>query len=241
MTEQDQPLAESVATADEFGAEYRSLSTMAVVALLLGLASTAVFAAPVLLILPVVALMVSVVALRAIAAKPDVLTGRTLAVIGLLLATVSLAGSLTRDSLYARWMSHQARPAAEAWIDLVAAGDVDGSFYLTMGAGDRELYRRATQGEADPKVAGQMQQTKEAYDTDPAVERLSKLGSGVQARWVSDGPMKQVRPRQVRLLLNYVVTSAAGETCRVALLMERLAPRGVPAEWHVAQQQLSDD
>src|SRR5688500_10904316 len=84
MSTSDQP---HVSSLDETAlASYQGVSIMAVLALLLGVASALALVHPFLWVVPPVAVVLSILAIRAIDAPDSNLTGRRLAIAGLALA-----------------------------------------------------------------------------------------------------------------------------------------------------------
>ncbi|MEM6654369.1 MAG: hypothetical protein AAF596_01075 [Planctomycetota bacterium] len=115
---------------DEAG--YRQLSTAAVVALVLGLASPLVLLGSVFVVAPLVAIAVGLVAVRSIAARPEALSGRPLALWGIGLAAGFLAFSAGNAQVVGWLLARQARPTAEAWLAAVRDGDVIRAGDLTV-------------------------------------------------------------------------------------------------------------
>ena len=135
FTESESPQISSH-DADEWG-QYRSLSTLAVVAFILGLCSLLVFASPLMLVVPLAAIAAALLALRGIAAAEGGLSGAGLARCGLALAILfsvaAVARVKTRDALLRQqvdtvarqWMmlATQNRPKAMLKMMTKAAGD----------------------------------------------------------------------------------------------------------------------
>lgn len=107
--------------AEELG-KYTSLSSMAVCALVLGLASPIALLAPLMVVIPLAGVVVALFALMQIANSAGALSGRPLATAGLVLSVICGIASplrvVVRDSMY----SDQAEEAGRVWL-LAAANN----------------------------------------------------------------------------------------------------------------------
>jgi hypothetical protein len=112
--------------------EYRSLSVLALVSLVLGLLSPLCFGAVLLMAIPLVGIAVSVLALRQIAASGGTLAGKWAAVTGLVLCVVFAVAPVTRVYVLRSIRTHQADEFAHNWINMMLAGKTDRAFRLTM-------------------------------------------------------------------------------------------------------------
>lgn len=112
-------------------AAYRGISPMAVLALVLGLASPLAVFNHFLLILPILGTIVALLAIRRIAASEGELAGRRLALAGLALAVVCATALLTRDAVSKQVVAGQAAPWAEEWCRLVMADRHEAALELT--------------------------------------------------------------------------------------------------------------
>jgi hypothetical protein len=113
-------------------ASYRGVSVLAVLTLILGLASALALAHPFLWVLPPATLVIGWLALRAIGVEGSNLTGRGLALLGMALAMVfgvwAPAQILTRQAkIYA-----QARVFADEWLELIRAGKLHAAHQLAV-------------------------------------------------------------------------------------------------------------
>lgn len=102
--------------------QYRSISRLAIAALFAGLASALAMAHPVLWSLPPLAAVLSVLAVRHVARHESVLTGHWMAVVGLVLALVCGAASISRVVAARRIVRAQAQQVAVAWLQLLRDG-----------------------------------------------------------------------------------------------------------------------
>ena len=135
--------------ADELG-QYRSLSTLAVVALLLGLASPLFFTARAFSAIPVAGVAVALVALLRIHASQGSQTGATIAKLGLLLSVVFFVAphalSYVRDSTSLR----MAERTAHRWVDAVSHQRWGEAATLTDQAKLYSLLPRSSAPDAPP-------------------------------------------------------------------------------------------
>lgn len=219
--------------ADEFDADYRSLSGSAVVALLVGLLSPVALLAPMLVVVPLVAIAVAAVALRSLAANREVLTGRPLALTGLALAVASLAMTTTRDAVRHRLLSAQAEQAARVWIEQTVAGQLDSSYLMTLDRGRRAMATNPAVAESDEAVV-EIAKAKAAYAERDTVQQLAALDGDVTVERTSNGELRRVDSRRMQLLQDYRVDDASGARVDLTLLLERTAGSKGPATWRIA-------
>lgn len=110
--------------ADELG-RYTSLSSLAVFALLLGLASPVALFAPLLAVVPFVGILCALFALTRINSSAGGLSGKKLAYWGLALSVLCVVAAplriQMRDTLYGR----QADSAARQWLELVSKNQTE--------------------------------------------------------------------------------------------------------------------
>lgn len=99
--------------------EYRALSVWAIAALLLGLFSALTLVAPLLAIVPLVAMVVGAIALYRIAADSERLAGRWMALVPFILAPLFLGWSLTREFSRRERMYTHAREFADDWLQIL--------------------------------------------------------------------------------------------------------------------------
>lgn len=113
-------------------AEYRTISSLAIVGLLFGLAAPLCFIMPLLMAIPLVGAAISIVALRQIAASEGALAGRWAAAAGLALCVASAAAAISHSQVTRYLHSQQAEAFAREWIALLLAGNADEAFGLTV-------------------------------------------------------------------------------------------------------------
>jgi hypothetical protein len=101
---------------------YRPVSALAVLAAVAGVCSAAALAAPVLWMLPLVAVGLSLAALADVARPPTGKAGRWAALLGLALA-LGFGAQATVTAAATHWlMNRRAEAAATYWLDAICAG-----------------------------------------------------------------------------------------------------------------------
>ncbi len=117
---------------------YRSISVTAVLALLFGCASALALVHPFLWVIPAVAVVTAIFALRAIANEGANLAGRGLAIAGLILALFFGGWAPTRIVTRQWHLYRQARPYADQWLELLRAGKIYEAHQLMQAADERQ-------------------------------------------------------------------------------------------------------
>ncbi len=108
--------------ADELG-QYQSLSTLAVLALLMGAASPLLFASPIFSVIPVCGIAIACLALLRIAASDGALTGRFLAKAGLALSVAFLMAPVAHSYVRDAAALGSAEQTAQDWLKATASED----------------------------------------------------------------------------------------------------------------------
>jgi len=124
--------------ADEWG-QYRSLSTLAVVALALGLCSSLVLVSPLMMVVPLATVAIACLALKGIAASDGGLSGVRLAQCGLALAILFGVMSVARVQFRDQLLQSQVDQAARRWLSLAALGRPDKMLSLITPAAMQKL------------------------------------------------------------------------------------------------------
>jgi hypothetical protein len=112
--------------------EYRPVSRVAVVALALGLASAVAFLHPVLFIVPVVAVVTSLLALRQTSDPGNGLVGRGLGQVGLAMAIVLGGSGATFYFARLYFVAREAHAVSDQWFELLARGKPHMAHQLTV-------------------------------------------------------------------------------------------------------------
>ena len=98
---------------------YRAVSALAILSLVVGLLSMVAVASPLFGVVPLVAMVVSGVALRRIALNSDRLSGRWMAVVPLFLAPLFLGWGLSRDFSRRDKVLTHARKFGDDWLQIL--------------------------------------------------------------------------------------------------------------------------
>jgi hypothetical protein len=142
MTSPDRSAPDHLHPDDEALAQYASVSRWAVLAVALGLVSSLVLVSPVLVVLPLAAIVVAVLAMRQIAASEGRLLGHVPATVGLCLATLFMGWGLSRQFTREAELTRQAQQFAEGWLILVRQGKLQEADQLVRTP-DERLHDRA--------------------------------------------------------------------------------------------------
>ncbi|MEM7311607.1 MAG: hypothetical protein AAF497_00510 [Planctomycetota bacterium] len=230
---QEQTIEPAFRSNPEEVVEYRSISKLAVVALILGLASFAAFAHPVLWCIPVAAVVVSIFAVR-ITSQPEY-AGRWAAVCGLVLALVCGGAASSLKLVEKMVVKKQARTFSDAWVELLAEKKLTMAYEWTMS----RRYRRPSDmsimeyyGQND-EAAGDLTTFKKRDE----LRAIQKLGPDVRVTFLSTGSVQR-SPFTHRCSSTYRFENAAGE--KVDLVVEANRTDDIEstslvkdARWHV--------
>jgi hypothetical protein len=113
-------------------ADYRSISALAIVSLVIGLISPLCVLSPPFLVLALCGAAISLIALRRIALSDGRLAGRWAATMGLALCIASGVCAVTRNATVRYIRSGQAEEFAQNWLATLISNDTDRAFKLTM-------------------------------------------------------------------------------------------------------------
>lgn len=154
---------------------YRTLSVLAIISLIFGLASPLCFGGPLLMAIPIVGVAVSILALRRIELNSSILAGRWLAVCGLILCVACATAAPSRDFVLRTIRTHQAKDFGERWITMLLNGQTEHAFRLTSDATHRP-----------PPPEPGMPPQKPAYEVfteQPTVKSLASAGANAEVRF----------------------------------------------------------
>ncbi|HVT26670.1 MAG TPA: hypothetical protein VHE81_01505, partial [Lacipirellulaceae bacterium] len=111
---------------------YRTLSVLAIISLMFGLASPLAFGGPLLKGIPLFGIAVSLLALRRIAVSGGVLAGRWIAIVGLVLCVACGIAPFSRDLVQHSIRTSQTEKFGRNWIALLTSGKAKQAFHLTI-------------------------------------------------------------------------------------------------------------
>jgi hypothetical protein len=189
--------------------EYRTISALAIVALVFGLAAPLCFWAPFLMVIPLVGAGLSIVALRRIAASDGALTGRGVALAALALCLASATASISHDRVTRHLRSNQAEVLARQWIDLLLNGRTQAAFALTVD-GSRPPAPPGP-GEPPPKET-----PFETFTKNPVVKALVGAGPDSNVRFERISSYRPLSSRQVVVQQEYSIVPAASKNSQAS-------------------------
>jgi hypothetical protein len=200
--------------------EYRTMSALAIVAFVFGLASPLCFWAPLLMGIPLFGAAMAIIAVRRIAASEGGLAGRGLALVALALCLVSATAAISHDRVTRYLRSNQAEEMARRWIGLLLAERTQEAFQLTVDG----LRPPAPPG---PGMPPPTETPLETFTKNPVVQALSAAGPASDVRFdgmLSYSPMSS---GQLILQQRYSITPSAatgsqsGSSIEVILSVQR--------------------
>jgi hypothetical protein len=157
----------------ELVADYRTLSALAIIGLLFGLASVHCLASQLFLVVPLIGAAISLMALRRIAMSDGLLGGRGAATAGLVLCVACGLAAISRDAVTRHLRTRQAEQVGRNWISLLLAGDTGTAFRLTV-----ESSRPAPPPE--PGMPAPQANPYEEFRKHSLVQAISTIGSDSQ-------------------------------------------------------------
>jgi hypothetical protein len=157
---------------DAESAEYRSVSALAVISLIVGSLGFAVLFEPIAWVLAAVGLMLAAVAWFRIERSEGALVGRKVAIAAILVSDVFLVAAPIEAWRYHCRVEAEAVEFAERWFDVLREHDGEMAYLLTL----RPEYRRRMVETGDPTVDERYQGNLEFYLGQPIIKKLLSLG-----------------------------------------------------------------
>jgi hypothetical protein len=213
--------------------EYRTLSVLAIISLVMGLAAPLAVAAPFLLAIPLFGIAVSLVALRRIAVSEGVLAGRWAATIGLVLCVASAIMPISHDLIQRTIRVNQAEKFGRDWVALVTSGNSKEAFRMTV---DGTRPAPPPEPNAPPKPAPY-----ETFVDQPVIKALQAAGAGADIRIRDTVGYQAATYRSITVRQLYSVTPASaagagagGQPTEFVLSLQRATlPRESMSRWLV--------
>lgn len=235
----DSVSAPAVVVGSEEEAGYRTISVLAIVSLVLGIASPLSLIAPLLFAIPICGAALAFLAMRRIAASDGALIGRAAAAIGLALSIASVTAAYSRTTLTQELLSRQARVEALEWCRLLQLGSIEGALQLTSSS---------IQHPPPPlpdAPADESPSPLETFRTDPVVKLLLGPGHGETVKYVQDTAFDPGTGGSARIQQQFTVSAAAdaGQTSptTIEIVMQRTGPYGHnPPQWQVSAYRIDD-
>ena len=210
--------------------EYRSISKLALVALGLGLASALVLANPLLVPIPLVTVAVAIVSLRSIQSSGGQVVGRTPAIIGLCLATLFLGWGVAARFTRAMTLEAHAREFAEAWLKLVAEGDLQQADQLRLSPHNR-VRSVAARKDVYEKNAEAINSMTNFFGT-PTLRNFIAQGKNVRLQYESLDALERSTVYD-RIVLRYSFGDSRSESTRPLMISVKREIHEDHAEWVV--------
>lgn len=183
-------------------AQYRSVSRTALVALGLGIASALALASPVLSPIALFAIVAAVISLRGIRQSGGQVVGRVPAILGLGLAMFFLGWSTAHSFSRENALEGRAREFAEAWLTLVAHGELQQADQMRIPA-----HTRMQSGEAIKEFYEQNPDAAKGltnFFSTPVMKDFLAKGSDVEFRFDSlDGSERDAESDIMTLKYTY--------------------------------------
>ena len=160
--------------------EYRRVSVLAILALLLGLAASAALIGGVLLALPVAGLGVGLLAIVKINSRAEHLSGRALAQWGIFFSMLFGVAAVVHPLLFQEIVDRQGRSFAQSWLELLATGNTKQALkYVDMRTKSQMAPRDAGKPAADVDIEAEIFK---AFQQDPIVQQLRSAGKQARIR-----------------------------------------------------------
>jgi hypothetical protein len=222
----------SSAQLDRDTIEYGPISGWAFVAVFLGLLSGAAVAGPILWFIPLVAVVISLIAMRKIAASAGQLSGWKLALLGLLAAVFFGIAGPARTFSRQYYLQARAVRFGEKFIDLLEQNQPLTAFQCTLSPG---LRKPLSADESD--VFAKTPDRKAAYETFlkiPSVKALLDAGPRAKvnllsARYVGSSEIEDA------VAINYQIATPddGGKSTVVQLDAIRMISNGSTEQWRI--------
>ena len=163
--------------------EYQSVSTLAVISLVLGLASVLALAAPILLAIPVAAAGAALVALGSIRRSAGRVVGERIARWGLFTALVFGVCAVVREPVRYAVLNQQAVEAVEQWVSLLADSRYQESFDRLSPTKVARLQPQVEPGGVPPSPLETREHMLQRIKVDPLVQRLAEFSPDVDVTY----------------------------------------------------------
>jgi hypothetical protein len=211
---------------------YRSLSVLALISLVFGLASALSFGMPLLLGIPLFGIAISLLALHRIAASDGTLTGSWMAVVGLFLCIAFLIAPFSRDYVLRAVRVHEAQSIARTWLETLLAGHPEQAFRLTVD-GNRAP-PQPMPGEPPTKPQADPYQT---FLGSPTVKAIQTAGANAE---ISAGEIREYTPQTYRnIVIRQVFTVKPTPTAKGTEVLLTIQRSQFPGEsmsrWLIAR------
>jgi hypothetical protein len=216
--------------------EYRPVSRLAVIGLLLSLPSIALFVnlTWALFIFTMPAVLISAIALRAIRRSDGALAGEAVALMGIVISVACGLGWVTAEMVTKLVTQYEARQAVDDWIEKMRTGQSGAAFLLTQAP---RMRRISFNPEEHRKLRKQFPIAQEAshYDNflaDPILGQFLRNGEQVKAEYVGLVAQRTVNTSVVYNFKYRLTTPETEGDWIVAVRSEdEMTDQGMRREW----------
>jgi hypothetical protein len=210
---------------DELG-QYSSLSTLAVAGFLLGMLSVLAFITPSLVVIPLTAMAVALLAMAKIRSSAGSQTGVWLARAGFFLAILFAVGAVSRVALRDRLSTHFAEAAAQQWLRAVSTDKMEEALEMMTPSGLMKLQlppaaRDAPPSPFDPMVAVDILQR------DPLLRALEPAPDSSEITFQLAEGTFIASPRKTQVGCRFGASGTRAENVEFQMVIERMdGPQG---------------
>lgn len=194
--------------------EYRSLSLLAILALVFGVAAPLAIFGPVLMVVPIFGIAIALLALRSIAISDGAMTGRWAAMTGLVLSCASLVFPVSHDWIQRSIREREADAFNRRWLTLMTAGQTQAGFKMTVdGSRPQQTSAPKTPPGGGPGMDAPptpKQTPYEAFMSQPFVNGLKSVGENADIRLKETVEFKPNTYRNIEVRQRYTITPAKG-------------------------------
>lgn len=214
--------------------EYSSLSVLAIISLIMGIAAPLAIAAPFLMAIPLFGIAVALVALRRISVSGGALAGQWPARIGLALCVASALVPVSHDMIQRTMRVNDAEKFGQKWIETVASGNLKEAFRLTID-GNKPIPAADSMGVPNrgPKVSPY-----ESFTAQPVIQAIQAIGLNPVIRVRDTIDFQAKSARNISVNQSYSVASGAtatnpsGQPLELLLTIQRATlPRESQSRW----------
>jgi hypothetical protein len=214
-------------------AEYRSLSVLAIAALVIGLLSPLAFAHPLWWGLPIAGIGLAIGAIFRIDRSDGALGGRKAAIIGLVLSLICGLGAISKAASRRVWLEHRANQVADRFLELLR----DGKTYEAHQLWTRPQYRFPAGSDFEKLYADSPGAEKDYKDfvKREIISDLLALGNRAQVERLQTR-VTVSKPDLDYLIVNYHIsgpTRSGNIDKEIGLVIERVVEDDATDRWRV--------
>lgn len=199
-------------------AKYSQLAPMAIVALILGMASILALIGPLFFLVPIAAIGLALLALGKIRNSDGALSGARLAHAAIALATICFVAALVRTEVRDRLLKQQASATADRWLAMMTEGRVAEARELLSGDAMSTLLPSPAPGEERLPPEEMDRISLEALGLDPLVRDYVDGDAEVTVESVSE-PISDAN--RTIAGVNFMVADAKGRHRHVQIKLAR--------------------